>query len=109
MDMSPLQLSVYWRLSLVFFFNSFLFFLDIFTAAVAAETCRHDNGTGTLASGRATLPPYADGNQSGPGEAPEGDADWRTGSRERDVSEDDISERFAGNMYVLYTINPLYR
>lgn len=43
--MSPLQLSVYWRLSLVFFFSSFLFFLDILTAAVMADTCRHDNHT----------------------------------------------------------------
>ncbi|XP_029282565.1 solute carrier family 22 member 13 isoform X1 [Cottoperca gobio] len=62
--MSPLQLSVYWRLSLVFFFTSFLFFLDIFTAAVVVETCHHGNGTdpphGTL--GRNT-----EGNQSEPG------------------------------------------
>ncbi|XP_070711778.1 solute carrier family 22 member 6 isoform X2 [Pempheris klunzingeri] len=67
--MSPLQLSVYWRLSLVFFFTSFLFFLDIFTAAVVAATCRHGNGTG---------------NQSEAAGGPESDADWSTESGNRD-------------------------
>lgn len=43
--MSPLQISLYCRLSLIFFFTSFLFFLDIFTAAIVAETCPHGNGT----------------------------------------------------------------
>ncbi|XP_034405107.1 solute carrier family 22 member 13 [Cyclopterus lumpus] len=43
--MSPLQLSVYWRLSLVFFFLSFLFYLDVFAAAVVAGSCRRGNGT----------------------------------------------------------------
>lgn len=43
--MSPLQMSVYWRLALIFFFSAFLFFLDILTAAVVADTCRHDNHT----------------------------------------------------------------
>uniref|UniRef100_A0A3B4TQP9 Si:dkey-190l8.2 n=1 Tax=Seriola dumerili TaxID=41447 RepID=A0A3B4TQP9_SERDU len=52
--MSPLQFSVYWRLSLVFVFTSFLFFLDIFTAAITA-TCRHDNGTDSDTS-RGMLP-----------------------------------------------------
>ncbi|KAM4560369.1 solute carrier family 22 member 6 isoform 2-T2 [Odontesthes bonariensis] len=79
--MSPLQLSVYWRLSLVFFFTSFLFFLDIFTAAVAAETCRPDNGT---ASGGGTWLPNAEGNQSEGGKVSEGDADWRTDTASRE-------------------------
>lgn len=43
--MSPLQLSVYWRLLLIFFFSPFLFFLDILTAAVAADSCHYDNDT----------------------------------------------------------------
>ncbi|XP_054651360.1 solute carrier family 22 member 6 isoform X2 [Dunckerocampus dactyliophorus] len=55
--MSPFQLSVFWRLSLIFFFNSFLFFLDIFTAAVVATNCHHGNAQ-TL-PGRTTA-----GNQS---------------------------------------------
>lgn len=66
--MSPLQLSVYWRLSLVFFFTSFLFFLDIFTAAIAAAACHHGNATS-----RGTLAQNAGGNQSQPAE---GEADW---------------------------------
>ncbi|XP_030009052.1 solute carrier family 22 member 6 [Sphaeramia orbicularis] len=67
--MSPLQVSVLWRLALVFFFSSFLFFLDIFTAAVAADTCRHDNGTGGSV-------PDAAGNQSGSVGFPVRNADW---------------------------------
>ncbi|XP_061780174.1 solute carrier family 22 member 6 isoform X2 [Nerophis lumbriciformis] len=43
--MSPFQLSVFWRLSLIFFFNSFLFFLDIFTIAVVKTNCHHGNVT----------------------------------------------------------------
>ncbi|XP_061642952.1 si:dkey-190l8.2 isoform X3 [Phyllopteryx taeniolatus] len=43
--MSPLQLSVLWRLSLAFFFNASLFFLDIFTAAVVEANCHNGNGT----------------------------------------------------------------
>ncbi|XP_044043502.1 solute carrier family 22 member 6 isoform X1 [Siniperca chuatsi] len=70
--MSPLQLSVYWRLSLVFVFTSFLFFLDIFTDAIVAASCRHGNGTG------------AAGNQSRPGEVSEREADWRTEGGNRD-------------------------
>ncbi|XP_071335729.1 solute carrier family 22 member 13 isoform X1 [Trachinotus anak] len=73
--MSPLQFSVYWRLSLVFVFNSFLFFLDIFTAAITAA-CRHGNDTL-----RATPPWSAESNQSQPGEGSGGEADW---SRSRD-------------------------
>uniref|UniRef100_A0A3P8SJB0 Si:dkey-190l8.2 n=1 Tax=Amphiprion percula TaxID=161767 RepID=A0A3P8SJB0_AMPPE len=45
--MSPLQLSVYWRLSLIFLFSSFLFFLDILSVAVATDTCCHDNSSTT--------------------------------------------------------------
>ncbi|XP_029941958.1 solute carrier family 22 member 6 [Salarias fasciatus] len=65
-SVSPLQLSVYCRLSLIFFFTPFLFFLDVFAAAVTAETCRHDNGTGSAAAG----------NQSEAEEVSEDDADW---------------------------------
>ncbi|XP_051797995.1 solute carrier family 22 member 13-like [Acanthochromis polyacanthus] len=43
--MSPLQLSVYWRLALIFLFSSFLFFLDILSDAVATDTCLHDNSS----------------------------------------------------------------
>ncbi|XP_042370931.1 solute carrier family 22 member 6, partial [Plectropomus leopardus] len=79
--MSPLQLSVYWRLCLLFFFTSFLFFLDIFTAAVVAASCRHGNGTGRADSLlHGTLARNAEGNQSEPGEGPESEADWRTES-----------------------------
>ncbi|KAM9835919.1 solute carrier family 22 member 13 [Aulostomus maculatus] len=60
--MSPLQLSVYWRLSLVFFFTSFLFFLDIFTAAVAATNCHQGNAS----------------NQSRPGDVSDSDAGRRS-------------------------------
>uniref|UniRef100_A0A3Q2QME6 Solute carrier family 22 member 13 n=1 Tax=Fundulus heteroclitus TaxID=8078 RepID=A0A3Q2QME6_FUNHE len=78
--MSPLQLSVYWRLSLLFFFTPFLFFLDIFAAAVAARTCRRDNASdAAAASWRGALPPDADwSNQSQRGDAAEADGDWRT-------------------------------
>ncbi|XP_049426040.1 solute carrier family 22 member 6 [Epinephelus fuscoguttatus] len=75
--MSPLQLSVYWRLSLIFFFTSFLFFLDIFTAAIAAASCRHGNSTGGPGVWNGTLAPNAMGSQSGHGERSEGKADWR--------------------------------
>ncbi|XP_040887918.1 solute carrier family 22 member 13 isoform X2 [Toxotes jaculatrix] len=81
--MSPLQVSVYWRLSLVFVFTSFLFFLDIFTAVIAASTCRHGNGTGSDTSD-GTLPTNAGSNQSQHGEVSEGEADWRTGSGDQD-------------------------
>ncbi|XP_073351574.1 solute carrier family 22 member 13 isoform X1 [Pagrus major] len=70
--MSPLQLSVYWRLSLVFFFTSFLFFLDIFTAAIVAATCHLGNITGAGAR-HGTL----ESNQSQPGQD---EADWTTES-----------------------------
>lgn len=55
--MSPLQLSVYWRLSLIFFLNSSVFFLDIFTVAIATTTCHQGN---------VTLLPDAKNNQSRP-------------------------------------------
>lgn len=80
--MSPLQLSVYWRLSILFFFMPFLFFLDIFTAAVAAVNCHHGNATGSMDPFRGT----SWSNQSQPGEVSEGDADWRTESAGGDVS-----------------------
>ncbi|KAG7215649.1 hypothetical protein INR49_022004 [Caranx melampygus] len=81
--MSPLQFSVYWRLSLVFVFASFLFFLDIFTAAITAAACRHDNGTDLDAS-RGPLPPNAESNQSRPGERSGSEADWSSESGNRD-------------------------
>ncbi|XP_041704371.1 solute carrier family 22 member 13 [Coregonus clupeaformis] len=37
--MAPLQLAVYLRLALIFFFTAFLFFLDVFTASRAASSC----------------------------------------------------------------------
>ncbi|MEQ2298971.1 hypothetical protein AMECASPLE_010648 [Ameca splendens] len=76
--MSPLQLSVYWRLSLLFFFTPFVFFLDNFTVAIAARTCRHDNDTDATASWLGTFPPSADSNQSQHGEVSEVIADWWT-------------------------------
>lgn len=72
--MSPLQLAVYWRLSLVFFLSPLLFFLDIFTAAIFAASCRH--------RGNSSARP-AEANQSWRGER---DADWWTASRDPDVS-----------------------
>ncbi|XP_068458118.1 si:dkey-190l8.2 isoform X2 [Clinocottus analis] len=60
--MSPLQRSVYWRLALVFFFLSFLFFLDVFAAAVVVVSCRRVNGT---------MAPTAGGGQSRLGESSE--------------------------------------
>ncbi|XP_035500848.1 organic cation transporter-like protein isoform X2 [Scophthalmus maximus] len=86
--MSPLQLSVYWRLSLIFLFSSFLFFLDIFAAAVAAEACRHGNGTGTGtgpdASRRGARTWDEENNQSGAVNVSEGDGDWRNENWNRD-------------------------
>lgn len=84
--MSPLQLSVYWRLALLFFFTPFLFFLDIFTAAIADRTCRHNNGTGASSSWLGTIPPSADNNQSQYEEVPELSADWRTDESQVHVS-----------------------
>lgn len=89
--MSPLQFSVYWRLSLVFVFTSFLFFLDIFTAAITAAACRHDNGTESDAS-RGPLPSNAESNQSQPGERSGSEADWSSESVNRDVSGDYVRE-----------------
>ncbi|XP_004066544.2 solute carrier family 22 member 6 isoform X1 [Oryzias latipes] len=74
--MSPLQISVYWRLSLIFFFTSFLFFVDIFTAAKAAETCRHDNDTAAFFSQQGTLSPKVEVNQSEREEVLEEASDW---------------------------------
>ncbi|XP_033836099.1 solute carrier family 22 member 6 [Periophthalmus magnuspinnatus] len=66
--MSPLQLAVYWRLSLIFVFSAFLFFLDILTAAAVADTCSHNNGTEVTA--RTGL------NQSEPAELSDLSDDW---------------------------------
>ncbi|XP_071780963.1 solute carrier family 22 member 13 [Centroberyx gerrardi] len=79
--MSPLQLSVYWRLSLIFFFTSFLFFLDVFTAAATAS-CHHGNRTGAGETFQGIFPPES--NQSRPGEVSESEADWRNDSRKGD-------------------------
>nr|XP_046237796.1 solute carrier family 22 member 6 isoform X2 [Scatophagus argus] len=79
--MSPLQLAVYWRLSLVFFFTSFLFFLDIFTAVVVTATCHQGNETSVDAL-RGTALPNAESNQSQP---EEDESDWTTESGNRDV------------------------
>lgn len=88
--MSPLQLSVYWRLSLVFIFTAFLFFLDVFTTAIAAVNCRHGNGTSGSDPSGGKLPPNVQSNQSRPGEVSESEADWRTESGNRDVSDDHL-------------------
>ncbi|KAG7502223.1 solute carrier family 22 member 13-like [Solea senegalensis] len=76
--MSPLQLSVYLRLSLVFVFTSFLFFLDIFTAAVVPLSCagagagRYGNTSSSAARGTPAEPTddnnnNNNNNQSHPG------------------------------------------
>ncbi|XP_037552709.1 solute carrier family 22 member 13 [Nematolebias whitei] len=78
--MSPLQISVYWRLFLIYFLTPFLFFLDIFTAAIAAKTCRHDNATNSPAVGSGLLPLQS--NQSERGEFSGGEADWWTQNEE---------------------------
>ncbi|XP_028998593.1 solute carrier family 22 member 13 [Betta splendens] len=74
--MSPLQLSVYWRLSLIFIFTSFLFFVDIFTVAIAEATCHHDN------TSQDTF--YRWNNQSHSVEGPRSQADWRMESRNQE-------------------------
>ncbi|XP_077404572.1 solute carrier family 22 member 6 [Vanacampus margaritifer] len=79
--MCPLQLSVFWRLSLAFFFNSFLFFLDIFMAEVAEVNCHHDNDTSDSGTTRGRLVPR---NQSEVVELPEDEYDWMTQSGDRD-------------------------
>ncbi|XP_074520248.1 solute carrier family 22 member 13 [Halichoeres trimaculatus] len=77
--MSPLQLCVYWRLSLLFFFSAFLFFLDIFSASITDATCHHGNRTGTD-TWHGTIREDAESNQSQPEEESEGEADWWTES-----------------------------
>lgn len=64
MDLAPLQLSVYWRLALLFLLSPLIFFLDIFTDAIFATSCRHSNLTVTNAS----LLPGEDSDQSWPAE-----------------------------------------
>ncbi|XP_077462560.1 solute carrier family 22 member 6 isoform X2 [Stigmatopora argus] len=70
--MSPLQLSVFWRLALAFFFQPFLFFLDIFTVAVVEEICSRGNAT----SNRGTLAP----NQSEVENFSRNETDWMSQS-----------------------------
>ncbi|KAM6893921.1 solute carrier family 22 member 13 [Xenentodon cancila] len=74
--MSPLQLSVFWRLSVIFFFNPFLFFLDIFTNELAAETCPHDNSTAVRVPRGGAFPMKTHYNQSESREVSVGEADW---------------------------------
>ncbi|CAB1335617.1 unnamed protein product [Coregonus sp. 'balchen'] len=50
--MAPLQLAVYWRLALIFFFMAFLFFLDIFAVSRATSSC--NNVPGELPAGSRT-------------------------------------------------------
>ncbi|XP_075904668.1 solute carrier family 22 member 13 isoform X4 [Nelusetta ayraudi] len=61
--MSPLQRAVYWRLSLVFLLTPLLFFLDIFTVAIFATTCR--------LPGNGSEHRTADVNQSRPTDEPD--------------------------------------
>ncbi|XP_071238216.1 solute carrier family 22 member 13-like isoform X2 [Salvelinus alpinus] len=42
--MAPLQLAVYWRLALIFFFMAFLFFLDLFAVSRATSSCNNVPG-----------------------------------------------------------------
>lgn len=50
--MAPLQLAVYWRLALIFFFMAFLFFLDLFAVGRATSSC--NNVRGELPAGSQT-------------------------------------------------------
>lgn len=75
---SPLQFAVYWRLSLIFLFTSFLFFLDILTTAVLEHNYNHGNDTEARA-GRT----YS--NQSEPGELSEPVVDWSVFSGQNSV------------------------
>ncbi|XP_057685815.1 si:dkey-190l8.2 isoform X2 [Corythoichthys intestinalis] len=74
--MSPLQLSVFWRLSLAFFFKPFLFFLDIFTVAVVEEICSRGNATSNV--GTLTR------NQSEVEDLASKESDWMTQNVDRD-------------------------
>lgn len=78
--MVPLQLSVYWRLALLFLITPLVFFLDIFTNAIFAASCRHSNVTDTNGS----VPPGVDINQSRPAD---GDADWWMKNGAQNVSD----------------------
>ncbi len=81
--MSPLQLSVYWRLGLIFILCPFLFFLDIFTAAIVSANCHHDNIT-SVDTLDGTMPPNVESNQS---QLSDSEADWRVDSQNGDVSD----------------------
>lgn len=78
--MVPLQLSVYWRLALLFLITPLIFFLDIFTNAIFAASCRHSNVTDTNGSD----PPTVDINQSW---SVDGDADWWMKNGSENVSD----------------------
>lgn len=78
--MVPLQLSVYWRLALLFLITPLIFFMDIFTNAIFAASCRHSSVTGTNGS----VPPSGDINQSGPGDV---DAVWWMKNGAQNVSD----------------------
>lgn len=82
-SMSPLQLSVFWRLSLAFFFNSFLFFLDIFLAVVVDAKCHAGNATRESGAKPGSMLPR---NQSEVEDLFGDESDWVTKSGDRDVS-----------------------
>lgn len=78
--MVSLQLSVYWRLALLFLITPLIFYLDIFTKVIFAGRCRHSNLTDTNGS----LPPGVDLDQPRPAD---GDADWWMKNGDRNVSD----------------------
>lgn len=77
--MAPLQLSVYWRLALLFLISPLSFFLDVFTNAIFAASCHQSNVTETSGS----VPASVDTNQSWP---VDGDAEWRIKTGVQNVS-----------------------
>ncbi|XP_051911132.1 solute carrier family 22 member 6 [Hippocampus zosterae] len=79
--MSPLQLSVFWRVSLAFFFNSFLFFLDIFLDVVVDAKCHAGNVTSQSGTKRGSMLPR---NQSEVEDLLGDESDWVTKSGDRD-------------------------
>lgn len=76
--MVPLQLSVYWRLALIFLTSPLSYFVDIFTNAIFAASC---SSNATDATG--SFPPSADLNQSWPVDR---DADWWMKNEAQNVS-----------------------
>lgn len=75
-----LQLSVYWRLALLFLITPLIFYLDIFTKVIVAARCRHSNLTDTNGS----LPPSVGVDQPRP---VDGDADGWMKNGARNVSD----------------------